>query len=127
LKAIRSLESQLADRMALLTASRQALTKHLEAEAVAKEKAIVDECNRLKGEAEKGYDKAIDLLVETAKAMGKVADLAKQSEALNRWELDFAKHDNKYPMLWAIHRQIVAWCEEALITQPAFVKNKFGH
>ena len=127
LKAIRNLESQLADWKSLLQASKQAVKQKQEADEKAKEKAIVDECARLKSEAEKGYDKAVELLVETAKAMGKVADLARQAEALNRWELDFAKHDNKYPELWAIHRQIVAWYENVMVTSKAFNKNKFGH
>jgi len=128
LKAIRNLESQLTDWKSLLQASRTALIKQQGIEAEAKEKAIVDECARLKAESELAYKKAFDLLVETAHAMGKVADLVRKGQEVagHRFDLNFGAHDPKLDALFYIHRQIVGWIEEVAVTQPARTRSGLG-
>lgn len=124
LKAIRNLESQLTDWKSLLQASETALIKQQSIEAEAKEKAIVDECKRLKAESDKAYDKAMALLVETIKAMEKVKDLVIEGEnvASHRRELNFGARDQKYPDVFYIYRLVSDWYQEVIVARPALAK-----
>jgi len=68
LKAIRNLESQLADWESLLQASKQAVKKQQEADELAKEKAMIEECGRLRAEADKQVDIAFKAIKEVLNA-----------------------------------------------------------
>lgn len=111
LKVIRNLESQLADWESLLQASKVALKKQQEADELAKEKAMIDECGRLRAEADKQVDVALKAIREVLKATEAVkANVVKVESisGINHRELLFGDV-MKYRSMLDLRKRLANW------------------
>ena len=114
LKAIRNLESQLADWESLLQASKQAVKKQQEADELAKEKAMIDECGRLRAEADKQVDIALKAIKEVLKATEAVkANVTKVENmaGINHRELSFGGV-MKYRSMLELRKRLAQWSSD---------------
>lgn len=111
LKAIRKIESELTDRESLLQASKQALKKQREADELAKEQAMIEECKRLRSEADKQVDIALKAIKEVLKATEAVKTNVIKVENLTgvtHTELNFGGV-MKYRMMLDLRKRFAEW------------------
>jgi uncharacterized protein (UPF0210 family) len=111
LKAIRNLESQLADWESLLQASKQAVKKQQEADELAKEKAMIEECKRLRSEADKQVDVALKAIKEVLNATEAVKANVTKVESMagiNHRELQFGDV-MKYRSMLDLRKRLANW------------------
>ena len=111
LKAIRNLEAELADWESLLQASKQAVKKQQEADELAKEKAMIEECKRLRSEADKQVDIAFRAIKEVLNATEAVkANVTKveNMSGVNHRELLFGDV-MKYRSMLDLRKRLANW------------------
>lgn len=111
LKVIRNLESELTDRQALLQASQVALTKQQEADLQAQEKAMVEECKRLRSEADGHVKNAWKVLNELIQATDAILENVRKVESLagsNHRELHFGDASD-YRTMVLLRKEIDKW------------------
>ena len=111
LKAIRNLESQLADWKSLLQASKQAVKQQQEADEKAQEKAMIDECGRLRAEADKQVDiawKAIKEVLQATEAVKANAIKVESMAGINHRELQFGGV-MKYRSMLDLRKRLADW------------------